>query len=74
MRYELSEYEWTAIKPMLPNKARGVRRKASSGSYVQVLRGATPLVAFHRGGAKNDSLLSFPKARGRGPSFAGRRD
>jgi transposase len=20
MRYELSDYEWTAIKPMLPNK------------------------------------------------------
>jgi len=26
IRYELSEYEWTAIKPMLPNKPRGVRR------------------------------------------------
>ncbi len=26
MRYELSDYEWTAIKPMLPNKLRGVRR------------------------------------------------
>jgi len=24
MRYELSDYEWTAIKPMLPNKPRGV--------------------------------------------------
>jgi hypothetical protein len=24
--YELSDYEWTAIKPMLPNKPRGVRR------------------------------------------------
>ena len=22
MRYELSAYEWTAIKPMLPNKPR----------------------------------------------------
>jgi len=22
MRYELSDYEWTAIKPMLPNKPR----------------------------------------------------
>jgi hypothetical protein len=21
MRYKLSDYEWTAIKPMLPNKA-----------------------------------------------------
>ena len=26
MRYELSDYEWTAIKPMLPNKPRGVQR------------------------------------------------
>jgi len=26
MRYELSDYEWTAIKPMLPNMPRGVRR------------------------------------------------
>jgi hypothetical protein len=26
MRYELNDHEWTAIKPMLPNKLRGVRR------------------------------------------------
>jgi transposase len=26
MRYELSDYAWAAIKPMLPNKPRGVRR------------------------------------------------
>src|SRR6266567_3126292 len=26
MRYELSNYEWAAIKPMLPNKPRSVRR------------------------------------------------
>src|SRR6476620_5139299 len=25
MRYELSDFEWTAIEPMLPNKMRGVR-------------------------------------------------
>src|SRR6476646_4634387 len=24
MRYELTEYEWAAIRPMLPNKPRGV--------------------------------------------------
>jgi hypothetical protein len=24
MRYELADYEWVAIKPMLPNKPRGV--------------------------------------------------
>ena len=26
MRYELSNEEWSAIKPMLPNKPRGVPR------------------------------------------------
>jgi|SRR6516225_8548322 hypothetical protein len=26
MRYELSDFEWTAIKPMRPNKPRGVPR------------------------------------------------
>jgi transposase len=26
MRYELSNEEWIAIKPMLPNKPRGVPR------------------------------------------------
>lgn len=26
MRYKLSDFEWTAIKPMLPNKTRGVPR------------------------------------------------
>jgi transposase len=26
MRYELTDYEWSVIKPMLPNKPRGVPR------------------------------------------------
>ena len=26
MRYELTDYEWAAIKPFLPNKLRGVPR------------------------------------------------
>ena len=26
MRYELADHEWVAIKPMLPNKPRGVPR------------------------------------------------
>ena len=47
MRYELSDYEWSVIRPMLPNKPRGVPRvttgafsTASSGSCDQVRRGA----------------------------------
>ena len=42
MRYELTDEEWAAIKPMLPNKPRGVPRvndrtssMASSGYYDQ---------------------------------------
>ena len=48
MRYELSDYEWTAIKPMLPNKPRGVRRvndlacsMASFGFCVQARHSVT---------------------------------
>lgn len=26
MRYELADYEWAVLKPMLPNKPRGVPR------------------------------------------------
>ena len=26
MRYELTDFEWTAIRPLLPNKPRGVPR------------------------------------------------
>ena len=47
MRYELTNYEWSVIRPMLPNKPRacrvwttGVSSTASFGSRVQVRRGA----------------------------------
>ena len=30
MRYELTNHEWAAIKPMLPNKPRGVPRVCRS--------------------------------------------
>ena len=46
MRYELSDYEWTAIKPMLPNKPRGIRRvndrRALNGIF-WVLRSRDPI-------------------------------
>ena len=31
MRYELTDHGWAAIKPMLPNKPRGVREEAQRG-------------------------------------------
>jgi transposase len=33
MRCELSDYEWTAIKPMLESKPRGVRRRVLNGIF-----------------------------------------
>jgi hypothetical protein len=45
MRYELSVYEWTAIKPMLPNKPRGVRRvndRRVLNGIIWVLRSGAP--------------------------------
>jgi transposase len=45
MRYELSDYERTAIKPMLPNKPRGVRRandRRVLDGIVWVLRSGAP--------------------------------
>ena len=45
MRYELTDKEWTAIKPMLPNKPRGVPRvsdrRALNGIF-WVLRSGAP--------------------------------
>ena len=42
MRYELTDHEWTAIKPFLPNKPRGVprvndRRVLVESFYAQTL-------------------------------------
>ncbi len=49
MRYELSDYEWTAIKPMLPNMPRGVRRlndrRVLNGIFWVLRSGAPALVA-----------------------------
>src|SRR5262245_35287774 len=45
MRYELTDYEWAVIRPMLPNKPRGVRcandRRVLNGIF-WVLRSGAP--------------------------------
>jgi len=45
MRYELNDYEWAAIRPMLPNKPRGVprvdNRRVLNGIF-WVLRSGAP--------------------------------
>jgi transposase len=53
MRYELTDHEWTAIKPMLPNKPRGLARVNDR----RVLNGTwPPMLAFR-------SASSLPVAR-----------
>ena len=45
MRYELTDYEWAAIKPMLPNKPRGVPRvddRRTLNGILWVLRSGAP--------------------------------
>ena len=45
MRYELTDHEWTAIKPMLPNKPRGVPRvndRRVLNGILWVLRSGAP--------------------------------
>ena len=46
MRYEFTDHEWAAIKPMLPNKPRGVARvtdrRVLNGIF-WVLRSGAPL-------------------------------
>ena len=45
MRYELSEYDWSGVKPMLPNKSRGVPRvndRRVLNGILWVLRSGAP--------------------------------
>jgi transposase len=53
MRYELTDYEWAAIKPFLPNKPRGVPRVNDR----RVLNGI--LWALHSGAPWRDLPESF---------------
>ncbi len=39
-RYELSDFEWTAIEPHLPDKPRGVPRRVLNGIFWVLLSGA----------------------------------
>jgi transposase len=45
MRYELSDYEWAVVKPILPNKPRGIPRvddwRVLNGIFL-VLRSGAP--------------------------------
>ena len=67
MRYELNDFEWTAIKPMLPNKPRGVRRvndrRVLNGIF-WVLRSGAPWRDLPRimGHTRHATIVSFAGA------------
>ena len=66
MRYELTDGEWVAIKPMLPNKPRGVPRVNDR----RVLNGIFwVLRSGHRGATYPMTLVRTPRATT--ASFAG---
>jgi len=53
VRYELSDFEWAAIKPLLPNKSRGVWRVNDR----RVLNGIFWVPAFRRTMARSAGSL-----------------
>jgi transposase len=53
MRYELTDFEWSVIRPMLPNKPRGVPRvndrRVLNGIFWVLRLGAYSSTGMHRG-------------------------
>jgi transposase len=70
MRYQLNEFEWTAIKPMLPNKPSGVPRVNDR----RVLKGYVLGPAFRcalAGPARKQSLRPLATGWHLGPDHGG---
>lgn len=61
MRYELSDYEWGVINPMLPNKPRGVPRVDDRHQVggEQHPAGAQRCGAREAGGVQVAELMAF---------------
>ena len=68
MRYELSDYEWSVIKPMLPNKPRGIPRvdhRRILNCIFWVLRSGAPWRDVLSDGLPSDILSLGPDPRPR---------
>ena len=64
MRYELSDGEWAAIRPMLPNKARGVPRVDDQRVLNGIFLRAAVRCAVARSTFRHHALAAEPYARG----------
>jgi transposase len=60
MRYELTDDEWTAVKPMLPNKPSGVPRVNDRRVLNGIFRGGVPLQAVEASRARTKRVTSMP--------------
>ena len=74
-RYELTDFEWAIIEPLLPNKPRGVPRaddrKVLNGIYWRLRTGSPWADIPERYGPVN-AARNFPRsAEVNFPSFAG---
>jgi hypothetical protein len=58
MRYELTDHEWAAIKPMLPNKPRGVQVSGTSPGLAADSR-ETRVILFHPGASMPNDIFAF---------------
>ena len=62
-RYELSDFEWSIIEPLLPNKPRGVPRaddrKVLNGIYWRLRTGSPWAEIPERYGPADDGLQSL---------------
>ena len=67
-RYELTDFEWSIIQPLLPNKPRGVPRvddrKVLNGIYWRLRRGRPGRTSRSATGRRRRA----PTASGAGPS------
>jgi len=61
-RYEISDFEWAIISPLLPNKPRGVARvddrKVLNGIYWRLRTGSPWDCGFRRKPAGDSDLMS----------------
>ncbi len=63
MRYELADHEWGAIKPMLPNKLRGVPRVNDRRVFYRIKQYRRVATRYDRLAANDLSFVQLASIR-----------